>query len=153
MKKVLLLIFLIFSVIVSAKTWQIANSLSPPSQSLYATLKTQLPMLQVPLAETQQLDVCFFERDVFCSVLSESYQSVISRRLSVPCAVSSQVLTSQNSASVFLGKSNVLLQATSPMCRAVLVGFSKGISMLWFSTQTLNQALSPACRDVFSIAV
>ena len=148
MKKVLLFVFLIAFAVVNAKTYQVSTSLSPPSSSIVKDCATTL-MSQVFIVKTLQIDVGLFERDASYSVSSENYQSVISRRLPVPCAVNFQVLVNQNCASVFLGKSDVLLPAMSPQCRAVLRKFSCDAKLMtWIATQTLNQASSPNCRDV-----
>lgn len=153
MKKVVLFLFLIAS-IVSAKTLVLSNSLSPPpSKSLDATLKAQLQMLQISPAETQQPDVCFFG-DVSYLVSSENFKSVIPATLSVQCAVNFQVLVNKSNVRTSSGNPDVLLAAISPRCRAVLQDFScDGTVTMWSSTQTLTQAVSPNCRDVMSMMV
>lgn len=152
MKKFFLFIFLITSIaIVSAKTTlQVANSLSPPVQSLDAIVKAQLPMLQVPLAETQQLDVCFFERDVFYSVWFENRQSVIPDK-DVGLTDNFQVLTNSNSARTSSGNPDVLLAAISPNCRTVLADdfFQNDVTR---NLVGKTQAVSPNCRDVLFVA-
>lgn len=146
MKKVVLFIFLIASVIVSAKTLVSSNSLSPP-QSLGATLKAQLQMLQLS-AETQQLDVVLFERDVSRSVSFENYLA-ISETLNVQNAVIFQI-NNQN-ANIF-GKTDVLLQAVSPKCRAVMQVFSCDNVITQRAASSVIQAVSPSCRDVLLLS-
>lgn len=148
MKKVLLFLFLIASMLVSTKTL-VANSLSPP-QSLDAKFVPQQTMLQITLsAETPQPNVTLFECDVSRSVWFENYQSVTPRRLSVPCALNFQVLVNHNSARTSIGKSDILLEAISPQCRAVITSdFSQ--SVITRNAVDLTEAISPNCRTVFS---
>ncbi len=141
---------MIASVIVSAKTLVLSNSLSPPTEPLDAISKAQLPVLQVPLAETQQFDVCFFERDVSSYVWFENYQSVMPDT-DVGYAVNFQVLTNPNYARASFGKSDILLAAISPNCRAVMLNdFLE--SLINRNVVVKTQATSPNCRDVLLLS-
>lgn len=139
------------SVIVSAKTLHVSNSLSPPVEPLDAISKTQPLTLQVPMAETQHFDVCFFEQDVSSYVWFENYQLVMPDT-DVGYAVNFQVLTNPNYARASFGKSDILLAAISPNCRAVMLNdFSQNLVNPSVAVKT--QATSPNCRDVFSMMV
>jgi len=149
MKKVFLFIFLIAFVAVNAKTYRVSTSTSPPSSSV--TIKDCATTLMSQVAETPRIDAVLFECDVSYSVSSENCQSVIPATTIVQCAVNSQ-LVNQNYASVFFGKSDVLLQATSPQCRAVMQSFSLNNMILQPAASSIIQAVSPNCRDVLSIS-
>lgn len=147
MKKVLLFLFLIASMIVSSETL-VANSLSPPKSD--AKFVPQQTMLQSLSAETPQLSAVLFECDVSYSWF-ESSQLVITRRISVPCAMGFQELINQNNASVSLsGKTDIQKnEAISPACRTV------NNSDLYQGLITRNaadqiEAISPKCRTVLS---
>ena len=153
MKKFLLLVFLIASVIVSAKTWPVANSLSPPPCSLDAISERAAAsvMLQTLPVEIIQIDVGLFERDISYFVWFENRQSVISDT-DVGFTDNFQVLVNLNNVSVFLGKSDALLAAISPNCRAVITSnFSQ--SVIIRNAVDLSEAISPKCRTVLSSCV
>jgi hypothetical protein len=150
MKKLFLLIFLITSVIVSAKTLVSSNSLSPP-QLRDAKLMPQLQMLQMLVAEITPIDVGLFERDVSYSVSFENYQLVMPDK-DIGFTNNFQIIENKNCASAFFEKSNVLLQAMSPKCRAVMQSFSFDNLILPPAASSIIQAVSPNCRDVLSAA-
>jgi len=151
MKKVILFLFLLASMVVSAKTYLVNTSSPPGSKSATFENAAATIMLQTPIAEIPQSDVGLCERDVSCSVSFEKCQSVIPATVTVQCAVSFQLLANQNCVSVSSGKPDVILQAVSPQCRAVQQNFSFNNIMTSYATQTLNQAVSPQCRDVITI--
>jgi len=152
MKKILLLLFLIASfTVVSAKTHRASNSLSPPVQSLDAISDNAAAtiMLQTPIAQPIQIDVGLFENHVSCFSLFENYQSVMPDT-DVGCNPSFQVLANSNSVRMLSGKSDCLLQAVSPNCRAVSQDFLQSDVALKLVGKT--QAVSPNCRDVLSVS-
>lgn len=131
--------------LVGAKTL-VANSLSPP-QSLDANFVPQLQMLQIAsFAETPQLDVVLFECDVSCSVWFENSKSVMPDASVSPTA-SFQVLINHSKASTSFGKSDVILEAISPACRAV-INSDLYQSVITRNAVDLNEAISPKCRTV-----
>lgn len=146
MKKIFLFLFLL--AIVSTKTLVLSNSLSPP-QSTVAMLMPQLPMLQMPIAEMPQLDVCFFERDAPCLVWFENLQSILPD-VSVGQTANFQVLNNPNYSRNFFGKSNVILQAMSPNCRTVIAS-DLFQNVVVISHRYYVEAISPKCRTVLTV--
>lgn len=138
MKKIFLFLFLITCVTVSAKTLVLSNSLSPPTESLDAIVKAQ------------QLNVCFFERNVSFYVCFETYQLVIPDT-NVWCAVNFQVLINPNYVRTSFEKSDIILAAISPNCRAVMLN-DFFLNLTKCNTVDLTQATSPNCRDVLLLS-
>ena len=149
MKKIFLFIFLIAFVFVNAETYKVSTSLSPPSSSVIIKSCATTLMSQMSVAEMPQIDVGLFECDVSYSVSSENCQSVMPDA-SVSLTANFQVLVNQNSARTSSGKSDCLLQAVSPNCRAVSQDFLQSDVALKLVGKT--QAVSPNCRDVLSVS-